>query len=74
MDTIAKGTKHKVLIIDQNLCPRNHKCPAVKTCPVDVLSQEGLAAPTVDAEKCIKCGKCAEVCPTGALRMEDAST
>ncbi len=67
----AKGTKHMTLIIDQALCPQNHKCPAVEACPVDALGQEGVAAPVVNAEKCIQCGKCAETCPTGALKMED---
>ena len=60
------------LVIRKNLCPQNHKCPAVKACPVEALSQQGLAAPAVDAEKCIACGKCAGVCPTGALQMDDS--
>ena len=61
------------LAIKKNLCPQNHKCPAVEACPEDALSQQGLAAPTVDTEKCIECGKCTEVCPTGALKMDDGS-
>ena len=60
------------LKIQKDLCPQNHKCPAVKACPVEALSQQGTAAPTVDAEKCIECGKCTEVCPTGTLKMTDA--
>ncbi|MDD5678002.1 MAG: 4Fe-4S binding protein [Kiritimatiellae bacterium] len=55
------------LVIKKHLCPQNHKCPAVNACPVHALFQEGTAAPTVDVEKCIACGKCADVCPTGAL-------
>ena len=62
------------LVIQKDLCPQNHKCPAVKACPVDALSQQGLSAPTVDEEKCIACGKCAKVCPTGALKIGDTST
>jgi len=61
------------LVMQKDLCPQNHKCPAVKACPVDALSQQGMAAPVVDAEKCIECGKCTEVCPTGALKSDDAS-
>jgi len=61
-----------ILTILKHLCPQNHKCPAVKSCPVEALSQQGTAAPTVDAEKCIACGKCADVCPTGALKMDDS--
>jgi ferredoxin len=59
------------LVILKEHCPQNHKCPAVRECPVDALSQQGMSVPTVDAEKCISCGKCAEVCPTGALRMAE---
>lgn len=62
------------LVIQNRLCPKNHKCPAVKACPVNALSQEGTEAPTVNAETCIACGKCATVCPTGALQMEDKAT
>jgi Fe-S-cluster-containing hydrogenase component 2 len=61
------------LAIKKGLCPQNHKCPAVKACPVDALSQQGMAVPVVDEETCIACGKCAEACPTGALQMEEAS-
>ena len=32
-------------------CPQNHKCPAVKVCPVGALSQEGFEAPKIDYEK-----------------------
>jgi Fe-S-cluster-containing hydrogenase component 2 len=60
------------LIIETSHCPQNHKCPAVKACPVEALSQQGLEAPTVDMEKCIACGQCTDVCPTGALQMDDS--
>lgn len=49
-------------------CPQNHPCPAVRVCPVSALSQQGMAAPKVDDETCIDCGKCTRYCPTGALR------
>ena len=48
-------------------CPQNHPCPAARVCPVGALSQENFKAPVIDAEKCIDCGKCVEVCPRGAL-------
>ena len=59
------------LIIDKNLCPQNHKCPAIAQCPVDALSQKSNGLPEVDADECIECGKCAEFCPMGALQIRD---
>jgi len=38
-------------------------------CPVDAITQRGVAAPEIDADKCIECEKCVMVCPTGALEM-----
>lgn len=59
----------KLVVIDEN-CPQNHKCPSVKICPVNALVQEGLNAPTVNYEKCIKCGKCVSFCPKKALVLK----
>lgn len=60
----------KKLIMVKERCPQNHKCPAVNVCPVGALSQEGMSAPTIDHEKCIKCGKCSNFCPMKALVLE----
>lgn len=51
-------------------CPQDHACPAMNVCPVQALSQEGLSAPSVDADVCIECGICAGYCPKGALILE----
>jgi len=59
-----------VLKIKKERCPQNHKCPAVKVCPVGALSQKEFEAPTIDKEKCIACGKCATFCPMNALVLE----
>ncbi|MFI3212336.1 MAG: 4Fe-4S binding protein [Eubacteriales bacterium] len=56
----------KLMVIKEN-CPQNHKCPSVAICPVGALKQEGFLAPTVDHDKCIKCGKCVSFCPKKAL-------
>ena len=61
----------KRLKVINERCPKNHKCPAVKVCPVNALSQKGFDAPIVDYDKCIKCGKCANFCPKKALVLED---
>ena len=65
-----KITEKRLRVIIEN-CPQNHSCPSVKICPVGALVQEGFQAPTVDAEKCIKCGKCANFCPKKALVLEE---
>lgn len=59
----------KLKIILEN-CPQNHKCPAVKICPTVALSQQEFEAPTIDYNKCIKCGKCSNFCPKKALVLE----
>lgn len=60
----------KLNIIIEN-CPQNHKCPAVKICPVKALSQKDLEAPQIDYNKCIGCGKCANLCPKKALVLSN---
>jgi NAD-dependent dihydropyrimidine dehydrogenase PreA subunit len=30
----------------------------------------GTQMPEVDIEKCIACGKCMEICPDGAIKLE----
>ncbi|MFA9377652.1 MAG: 4Fe-4S binding protein [Lachnotalea sp.] len=57
----------KTLIVQKEYCPQNHICPSVSICPVGALLQEGFAAPTVDMDSCIQCGKCTSFCPRGAL-------
>lgn len=60
----------KELNVIVNRCPQNHRCPSVGVCPVNALEQKGFNAPTVNKEKCIKCGKCARFCPKQALVLE----
>ena len=62
----------KKLKIIVERCPQNHKCPAIKVCPVNALSQKGFDAPIVDYDKCIKCGKCANFCPKKALVLDES--
>lgn len=63
----APISENAVLKVKAQRCPQNHPCPSVRVCPVGALSQEGFAAPTVNQEKCIKCGKCVRYCPMKAL-------
>ncbi|MFI3240569.1 MAG: 4Fe-4S binding protein [Bacteroidales bacterium] len=56
-------------IIDKQLCPQSHKCPMVKICPVGAIHQVGFRLPTIDEDKCIKCGKCVRACGMGAVTI-----
>jgi len=59
-----------MLKVIKEKCPQNHRCPALRVCPVGALKQEGNNAPTVDYNLCIECGKCTEFCPMKALVLE----
>lgn len=65
----AVSNNEKTLTVNKNRCPQNHPCPSVKVCPVGALTQKGFSAPTVDKDKCIKCGKCVRFCPMRALNL-----
>jgi ferredoxin len=56
--------------VTESLCPQNHRCPALRACPVDALEQKGYSTPTVNAAACIDCAKCTRICPTGALQLD----
>lgn len=58
------------LLVNRARCPQNHACPSLRVCPEGALRQTGFAAPTVDEEKCIRCGKCVRACPMRALTLE----
>jgi Formate hydrogenlyase subunit 6/NADH:ubiquinone oxidoreductase 23 kD subunit (chain I) len=69
-NTFKSAPSKADLIVKMERCPQNHPCPSVRVCPVDALSQEGFAAPKVDMEKCIRCGKCVDYCPMNALVLK----
>lgn len=52
--------------VDSRRCPQNHRCPAIRVCPVDAITQEGNGLPQI-SDKCISCGKCVSFCPMGAF-------
>ena len=66
----VQNPSSKQLVVNKSRCPQNHPCPAVGICPTGALSQQGFAAPTVDPDKCVRCGKCVKFCPMKALTLE----
>ena len=61
----------KKLVVINEKCPPDHKCPAVKVCPAGALSQKENNAPVVYLNTCIRCGKCSNFCPKKALVLEE---
>ena len=57
------------VVVDVNVCIKEDPCPAMASCPVDALTQEGANPPAVDDSACIDCGVCCDACPSGALTV-----
>jgi len=58
-----------MIIVDKNLCPQNHRCPAIKVCPVNAISQTDFELPVIDITICIECKKCINFCPMRAIQL-----
>lgn len=55
-------------IIDENICPQNHACPLIATCPAEAIAQLSTQSlPIIDNDVCIDCGVCEANCPMGAV-------
>jgi len=52
-------------------CPQNHRCPLIKVCSVEAISQNGHGLPVIDDEKCIECGLCKLSCPLKAVNSKN---
>jgi ferredoxin len=55
--------------INPHICPANHRCPIIKVCPMEAISQEGNGLPVIDESKCAECMECASSCPMQAVQM-----
>ena len=53
--------------VNKNKCPQNHRCPAIRICNMQAISQDGCSLPQIDKSKCINCEKCVKFCPMGAI-------
>ena len=62
---VLLGKDYKVLLVDADVdCPNDHLLLGIKRKKVKIVYQR---IPKWDFNKCIKCGKCAEVCKTHAI-------
>jgi len=62
---IEYAKKYKTLLVDADAeCPNDHLLLSVKIKEAEIVYQD---IPKWDFEKCIKCGKCAEVCKQNAI-------
>ena len=57
-----------MIVVNKNICPHNHVCPLIKTCPVGAISQNAEGFPVIDYTLCIECGKCIRKCPKKAMQ------
>lgn len=54
-----------MIVVNEQYCPQNHRCPAVSYCPQGAIVQESVtAAPRIDHELCTECGACVGICRT----------
>lgn len=55
--------------VNKKICPHDHVCPLIKTCPVGAISQDSEGYPVIDYAFCIECGKCVKKCPMKAMEQ-----
>lgn len=48
-------------------CLQQGSC--IKVCPVDAIDYDDAGNVRVNKDTCISCGKCADICPTGVMKM-----
>jgi len=57
--------RHKVLLVDADVdCPDDHLLLSIKRNKIDTVTK---MVPILNEDKCIKCGRCAEVCKMNAI-------
>ncbi|MGN1222006.1 MAG: 4Fe-4S dicluster domain-containing protein [Christensenellales bacterium] len=58
--------------IDKSICENCAKCVGINYCPMGVYTiDEKTGEVVIDNEKCVNCGLCVNMCPTGAIKFED---
>lgn len=60
------------IMVNQQKCPQNHRCPSIAVCPMKAISQkDNHSLPVIAEDKCIACGKCIQFCPKGAFEKAE---
>jgi Fe-S-cluster-containing hydrogenase component 2 len=59
------------VVVNEKRCPQDHRCPAIKVCPVGAITQDEFNAPKINKEICIRCGKCISFCPKKAITFDN---
>lgn len=54
-----------MIVVNEQHCPQNHRCPAVSYCPQGAIVQDSIySPPRIDDELCTECGACVGICRT----------
>ena len=61
------NSKTTMIRADKGICPHDHVCLLIKTCPAGAISQDSEGYPMIDYALCIECGKCVRKCPKKAM-------
>ena len=57
-----------MIVVREEYCPKNHRCPTMDICPVEAITQKNKnSAPEVDNEKCVECQECVRACQSGVF-------
>ncbi len=56
--------------ISANICPQNHRCPAIRECQFEAITQKGNCLPEINQDRCQLCLTCVDFCPMRAIKNE----
>lgn len=61
-----------LILINEAYCPKSHKCPVLRICPTEAITQKDIfSPPEIDQSKCTNCGECASECNVFQLERKN---